>query len=451
MYLPQETIRRKRDGETLSSEEIADFVAGLVDGRVGDAQAAAFAMATLLKGMVRDERVALTRAMTRSGRVIDWRSDDLGGPVLDKHSTGGVGDKVSLLLAPMVAACGGFVPMISGRGLGHTGGTLDKLDSIPGYDSRPPLDRLRRVVAARGCAIVGATAEIAPADRRLYAIRDISGTVESLDLITASILSKKLAAGLDALVMDVKTGSGAFAAARAAADRLAETLVDVGTGAGLRMRALVTDMDRVLGRTAGNALEVAEAIDALAGRGGDPRLLRVTEALAAHLLVLGGLADDLDTATAHLRATLADGRAAERFQAMVADLGGPADLVERPDRHLPQAPVVRPVFPERPGRLATVDARALGLAVIRLGGGRAQPGDRVDPAVGLAAVAAPGSAVGAPGRPLAIVHAAGADAAEAAARTVRAAMQTRPEEHDDTSPTDRITATDPVLAVLGRF
>ena len=422
MFLPQETIRRKRDGQTLSDGEIGAFVAGLVDGGVGDAQAAAFAMATLLRGMTRGERVALTQAMTRSGTVIDWRGAGLDGPVLDKHSTGGVGDKVSLLLAPLVAACGGFVPMISGRGLGHTGGTLDKLDSVPGYDSRPPLDRLRRVVAARGCAIVGATEEIAPADRRLYAIRDISGTVESLDLITASILSKKLAAGLDGLVMDVKCGNGAFMAGRAEAAGLAESLVDVGNGAGLAMRALITDMNAVLGTTAGNALEVAEAIDVLTGRAADPRLMRVTEALSAHLLVLGGLATDLATAAARLRAALTDGRAAERFQAMIADLGGPADLLERPDRHLPRAPVVRPVFPDDAGRVAAVDTRALGLAVIRLGGGRVQPGDPIDPAVGLSAVAGPGADVGRPDRPLAVVHAADAESGDAAADALLAAM-----------------------------
>ncbi len=448
MFLPQETIRRKRDGLALSRDEIGAFVSGLVDGSVGDAQAAAFAMATLLKGMSRDERVALTQAMTRSGRVVDWRADDLGGPVLDKHSTGGVGDKVSLLLAPLVAACGGFVPMISGRGLGHTGGTLDKLDSIPGYDSRPPLDRLRRVVKAQGCAIVGATDEIAPADRRLYAIRDISGTVESLDLITASILSKKLAAGLDALVMDVKTGNGAFAAGRAEASALADALVDVGTGAGLKMRALITDMDAVLGTTAGNALEVAEAIAALTGGPTDTRLLRVTLALSAHLLVLGGLADDVDTATSRLQAALADGRAAERFQAMVGDLGGPADLLAHPDRYLPQAPVVRPVLPDRPGRVHRIDTRALGLAVIALGGGRTQPTDGIDPAVGLSAVAAPGAPVG-PDGPLAVVHARNAQMAEAAADAVAAAVIVADARESDSTAEQSPRNSDPVLAVRG--
>ena len=258
--LASEVIRRKRDGHALTREEIDFLVAGITDGSLSGAQVGALAMAMFLRGMDTRERVELTEAMTRSGEVLRW---DLDRPVLDKHSTGGVGDKVSLMLAPIVAACGGAVPMISGRGLGHTGGTLDKLDTIPGYVSQPDVDRLQRVVADVGCAIVGQTAEVAPADRRLYAIRDATGTVESLSLIVASILSKKLAAGLDALVMDVKFGSGAFLAAREDADELAQALVDVAGGAGLPTVALLTDMDEVLGTTAGNAVEVREAIDYL--------------------------------------------------------------------------------------------------------------------------------------------------------------------------------------------
>ncbi|TXM96760.1 thymidine phosphorylase [Methylobacterium sp. WL103] len=372
MRLPQETIRRKRDGATLEPAEIADFIAGLTDGRVGEGQAAAFAMAVFFQGMSIAERVALTRAMTRSGSVLAW---NLSGPVLDKHSTGGIGDAVSLVLAPMVAACGGYVPMISGRGLGHTGGTLDKLASIPGYDATPDLDRFRRVVSEVGCAIIGQTADLAPADRRLYAIRDVTGTVESLDLITASILAKKLAAGLDGLVMDVKVGSGAFMAGIDAARALADSIVAVANGAGLRTVALITDMDAPLASAAGNGLEVAYAIDYLAGRR-EPRFHAVTLALAAEMLVAGGLATDLDAAATKLEASLASGRAAETFSRMVAALGGPADLMEHPTRHLPAAPVIREVRAE--GKVARVATRAIGLAVIGLGGGRGAGGDRAD-------------------------------------------------------------------------
>ena len=356
--LPQELIRRKRDGGVLEAHEIEWFVRGITDGGVSDAQVGALAMAVVLKGMSRDERVALTGAMTRSGEVLDW-SDRLPGPALDKHSTGGVGDKVSLLLGPMIAACGGAVPMISGRGLGHTGGTLDKLESIPGYLTTPDPERLRAAVKNAGCAIVGQTGELAPADRRLYAIRDATGTVESLTLIVASILSKKLAAGLDALVMDVKTGSGAFMADHDAARELAEAIVDVAVGNGLPCRALITDMDRVLGRTAGNALEVRESIDHLTGAASDPRLVEVTVALCRELLALGGLAD-ADPAQA-----LSGGAAAERFAAMVAELGGPADLLERPDDHLPTRPADRGrARPSARAWSTAVDVRAVGLAVV---------------------------------------------------------------------------------------
>ena len=290
MALPQEIIRKKRDGGALDGSEVAEFIEGLASGRISEGQVAAFAMAVFFNGMSREETVALTRAMTESGTRLNWR--DLDGPVLDKHSTGGIGDKVSLVLAPVVAACGAYVPMISGRGLGHTGGTLDKLDSIPGYATKPDLERLRAAVRAAGCAIIGQTDDLAPADRRLYAIRDVTATVESIPLIVASILSKKLAAGLDALVMDVKAGSGAFLPSFEATRDLARTLVEVANGAGLRCSALLTDMSQCLGRTAGNALEVREAIDVLTGQAVHSRLREVTLALAAELLVLGGLAED---------------------------------------------------------------------------------------------------------------------------------------------------------------
>jgi thymidine phosphorylase len=327
---PAELIRRKRDGASLTEAEIAGVVTGIVDGSMSDAQVAAFAMAVYFRGMTREECVAMTRAMTCSGARLDWSGERLGGPVLDKHSTGGVGDKVSLVLAPLVAACGGFVPMVSGRGLGHTGGTLDKLESIPGYDATPDLDRFRSAVRDAGCAIVGQTAELAPADRRLYAIRDVTATADSIPLITASILSKKLAAGLDALIMDVKVGSGALVPGLEGATELAESLVTVAAGAGLRTVALLTDMNQVLGHHVGNALEVSEAIDYLTGRRRERRLHAVTIALASDLLALGRLARDPSEASRAVDAALASGAAVERFARMVATLGGPRDLVEHP-------------------------------------------------------------------------------------------------------------------------
>ena len=417
--LPAEVIRAKRDGAALSAEEIGFLVGGIADGSLSDAQVGALAMALFLRGMEAGERVALTEAMRDSGTVIAW---DLDAPVLDKHSTGGVGDKVSLLLAPIVAACGGAVPMISGRGLGHTGGTLDKLDSVPGYDTAPDVDRLRRVVAEAGCAIVGQTGDLAPADRRLYAVRDATGTVESLPLIVASFLSKKLAAGLDALVMDVKFGSGAFMAERAAAEELARALVEVAGGAGLPTVALLTDMDQVLGSTAGNALEVAESIAHLTGAAREPRLHEVTIALAASLLVQGGLEGDEAAARAAAERALDSGAAAERFGRMASGLGGPGDLVEHPERHLAAAPLRRAVAPERAGVVAGVDCRAVGLVITELGGNRAREDDRIDPAVGLSEIAPLGGEVG-PGRPLAVVHARDEATAEAAERALRAAVR----------------------------
>ena len=404
MLVP-ELIRRKRDGGELSAQEIFELVAGIADGSVSDAQVGALAMAIVWRGMTADERIALTGAMTRSGDVLEWGDAGVGGPVLDKHSTGGVGDKVSLLLAPIVAACGGSVPMISGRGLGHTGGTLDKLEAIPGYDVAPDPQRLRTTVARVGCAIVGQTARLAPADRRLYAIRDATATVESIPLIVGSILSKKLAAGLDALVMDVKAGSGAFLPDVDSARELARAIVEVARGNGLPTAALLTDMDQVLGRSAGNAVEVRESIEHLTGAARDERLVEVTVALSAELLVLGGVFEDAGAARAAALRALDDGSAAERFAAMVAALGGPADLVERVDQRLPAAPVMRAVEPPQAGRVAAVDVRAVGIAVVGLGGGRARETDAVDHSVGLTEVAALGERVGPGERPLAIVHA----------------------------------------------
>ena len=420
MLVP-ELIRTKRDGGELSEDEIRFLVEGISDGSVSDAQVGALAMAIVLRGMTAAERVALTGAMTRSGEVLDWSEAGLPGPALDKHSTGGVGDKVSLLLAPIVAACGGAVPMISGRGLGHTGGTLDKLEAIPGYDTTPDPQSFRRAVAQAGCAIVGQTAALAPADKRLYAIRDATGTVESIPLIVASILSKKLAAGLGALVMDVKVGSGAFLPGREAAAELARSIVEVARGNGLPTSALLTDMDRVLGRTAGNAVEVRESLDHLTGAAHDERLVDVTLALSAELLRLGGVEPDEDAARAAAGRALESGAAAERFAAMVRELGGPSDLLEAPDRHLAQAPVTVAAEPTETGTVARVDVRAVGLAVVALGGGRTRETDPVDHAVGLTEVAAPGEEVASGGRPLALVHAADEQSAARAADALRTA------------------------------
>ena len=432
-FLPQEVIRRKRDGGRLAPEEVAAFVAGITDGSITEGQAAAFAMAVFFRGLEREECVALTRAMMASGRVLDWSGEER--PVLDKHSTGGVGDKVSLPLAAILAACGAAVPMISGRGLGHTGGTLDKLDSIPGYRSQPDIETFRRAVAEAGCAIIGQTADLAPADKRLYAIRDVTATVESIPLISASILSKKLAAGLQGLVMDVKVGSGAFMAEMDDARALAESIVAVAEGAGLRTRALITDMDQVLGRSAGNALEVRESLDYLTGTARDPRLHEVVVALAAELLQIGGLAEDAAAAEAAVADALDGGAAAERFQRMVASLGGPGDLIEAPARHLPEAPCQVAAFPETAGRVAAVDVRAVGLAVLSLGGGRRRADEAIDHRVGLTEIAGLGEDVG-PERPLALIHAATPSDAEAALAGLRDAFHigtapapTRPSIH----------------------
>ena len=414
-FLPQEVIRRKRDGAALTPGEIEALISGAVSGQVSGEQVAAFLMAAFLRGLDRAETVCLTEAMTRSGNRLDWAG--LDGPVLDKHSTGGVGDNVSLMLAPAVAACGGYVPMISGRGLGHTGGTLDKLESISGYDTSPPPERLRAVVREVGCAIVGQTADLAPADRLLYGIRDVTATVESIPLITASILSKKLAAGLQYLVMDVKTGGGAFMASPDDARALARSLVDVARGAGLPTSALLTDMDQPLASAAGNALEVRNAADYLSGRYRNPRLHAVVVALGAEMLRLSGLATTTAEGTARIEAALADGRAAERFNRMVAALGGPRNHVERAEAILPEAPVVRPVPAARRGVVARIATRDVGLAVVALGGGRTRPGEAVDPRVGISALLPVGTPVES-GTPLCLVHAATVDAAEAAVRAL---------------------------------
>jgi thymidine phosphorylase len=419
--LPQEIIRHKRDGLTLSREEIDFMVQGIASGDVVDSQVGAFAMATFFQGMTMAERVDLTRAMTHSGLVVDWSAENLQGPCVDKHSTGGVGDKVSLMLAPIVAACGGYVPMISGRGLGHTGGTLDKLDSIPGFQTVPDMMRFKKTVKDVGCSIIGQTPELAPADRRFYAIRDVTATVESVPIITASILSKKLAAGLDALVMDVKTGNGAFADNTDMAIELADSILAVAQGAGLPCAAIVTDMNTVLGHSAGNALEVMESIDFLTGVNVDPRLYECTVALCAEMVHLAKLTSTHAEARQQVENVIANGRAAEIFAEMVVAQGGPADLLERPEAYFDAAAVVYPVAAPRSGVVQRMNVRDLGLAVVEMGGGRRTPTDTINPVVGLSRVLAVGDEVQ-EGEPLMFVHAASLEDAEKAQQQIFAAI-----------------------------
>jgi thymidine phosphorylase len=419
-FLPQEIIRTKRDGGELDPAGIAAFIRGLTDGSVSEGQVAAFAMAVFFRGMSRREAVALTLSMRDSGEVLSW--PELDRPVVDKHSTGGVGDNVSLMLAPIAAACGLAVPMISGRGLGHTGGTLDKMESIPGYTAMPDNALFRKVVGSSGCAIIGQTGNLAPADKRFYGIRDVTATVESVPLITASILSKKLAAGLGALVLDVKCGNGAFMDNPDRANELARSLVEVAVGAGMPTTALVTDMNQPLASAAGNAVEVMNAADFLTGKARDSRLLEVTLALAAEMLVSGGLAATVEEAKKHALAALENGSAAERFNRMVAELGGPKDFLADPDRHLEKAPVVSACLAGDQGYLAGYDTRAIGLSVVALGGGRIRPGDPVDHAVGLTQLLPVGTRVE-KDTPIAMIHARNADQVAVAEKELRKAIR----------------------------
>ncbi|RUO35731.1 thymidine phosphorylase [Aliidiomarina sanyensis] len=419
--LPQEIIKAKRDGKTLSPEQIAFFVQGITSGGVTEGQIAAFAMAVYFNGMVMPERVALTEAMMNSGNVLQWDHLNLDGPIVDKHSTGGVSDSVSLMLGPMVAACGGYVPMIAGRGLGHTGGTLDKFESIPGYNIQPDQDDFQRIVKEIGVAIIGQTARIAPADKRFYSIRDVTATVDSIPLITASILSKKLSAGLEALVMDVKTGNGAFMTDLEKSRALASSIVQVANGAGVNTSALITDMNQALGDTAGNATEMREAVEYLIGKRRNPRLHEVTMALCAQMLLRSGLATNTAEAESKLNDALDSGKAAEVFGKMVHALGGPADFVERYDHYLPKAPVIMPVYADAPGYVTQVATRELGLVVVSLGGGRTNPEDAVDHAVGLSQLASIGSYVD-QDKPLAMIHARDEAAAAMAAVELKASI-----------------------------
>ncbi len=419
----RQVLGRLRRGEELPPNEIAWFGGALPGDEIDDAQVGAFAMGICYRPLSEAARVALTEAMRDSGEVLSW---DLPGPVLDKHSTGGIGDTVSLLLGPAMAALGAYVPMISGRGLGHTGGTLDKLEAIPGFRADVDTDRFRAIVRDTGCAIVAASDSIAPADRRLYAVRDVTGTVESIDLITASILSKKLASGINSLVLDVKMGSGAFMKTMPEAEALARSLVDTANGAGTRTTALITDMSQPCALALGNALEVMEVMIALTDGDTDSRLADLTAELGGEMARLAGLAADRAEGAEMVRGVIVSGAAAERFGGMISAMGGPRDFVERWRDRLPAAPVVREIRAQGPGFLAAMDGEALGQAVVALGGGRLRKGDRIDPSVGLSDLMMLGDEV-AEGDALAIVHAATDDAADAAVAACQAAFHFEPD------------------------
>ncbi len=414
--LPQEIIRRKRDGGTLSGAEIKSFIEGISSNAISEGQA----MAVFFRGMIRQEVVALTLAMRDSGAVLTW---DLPGPVVDKHSTGGIGDNVSLMLAPMLAACGCYVPMISGRGLGHTGGTLDKLESIPGFDPRLSVAAFQAQTRDLGLAFGAQTRELAPADGRLYALRDVTATVETIPLIVASILSKKYASGTAAVVFDVKTGSGAFMREFDRSQALAERLIAVSKRMGKRATALVTDMDQPLGRAVGNALEVIESIDTLKG-GGPADVRELTLALAAEMLVLAGLDGELAAARARATRALDDGSALEKFRAVVEAQGGDPRVIDDPASRLAAAPRTVPVAAPGDGFVAAIDAYAVGEAIVALGGGRRAAADAIDPAVGIVFERKVGDAVRA-GETLAVVHA-GRAAPEPVARALASAIRLAP-------------------------
>ncbi len=409
--IPQEIIRQKRNGDVLSAADIDAFIGALGRGELAESQIGAFAMAVWFRGMTREETVALTLAMARSGDILSW--EGIGRPIADKHSTGGVGDNVSLMLAPIAAACGLAVPMISGRGLGHTGGTLDKLESIPGYGITPDAARFRTAVDEVGCAIIGQTGALAPADGKLYAVRDVTATVDSVPLITASILSKKLAAGLETLVLDVKIGSGAFMTSQEEAETLAHSLVEVANGGGVKTSALITDMNQPLADAAGNVVELRNCLDFLKGNKAGTRLETVVLAFAVEMLIQAGIAVDAAEAECRAREALASGKAAEIFGRMVHALGGPADLLEQPDRHLTSAPVQKSVLAAADGWLGACDARGIGMSVIDLGGGRRRPQDKIDHRVGFSDLLPLGTKISRGDR-IATVHAADEASAEKA-------------------------------------
>ena len=401
--IPQEIIRKKRDNNALAKEEIELFVQGLTDSSFSDPQIAAMSMAILLNGMTKEETVYLTEAMTHSGDKLNWQDIVDSNLVCDKHSTGGVGDKVSLILAPILAACGMYVPMISGRGLGHTGGTLDKLEAIPGYNTKPSIDIFKKVVKNVGCAIIGQTSNLAPADKKLYSIRDIVGSVESIPLITSSILSKKIASGLRSLVLDVKVGNGSFNHTIEIAQNLAESLVTVAKGAGLKCEAIITDMNQVLGWNAGHSLEVKECIEYLINDKRNARLEKITNELIVSILMMGKNINKKE-ALNQINTVINNGAAAEKFEKMVHALGGPNDFLEKYHSYLSSSTYVEYIKAEQSGSIESIQTRKLGLILIELGGGRKQIDDKINLTVGFKNVMCIGERID-PSTPLLTLHA----------------------------------------------
>lgn len=430
MSLISELILRKRDGHELSDQEIDLFVKGIGNQQVTDAQIAAFTMAVWFRDLSPVELRALTLAMRDSGTVLQW--GDLDGPVVDKHSTGGVGDLVSLVLAPLVAACGAYVPMISGRGLGHTGGTLDKLESIPGFHTSPSEAEFQRLVKKNGLSIIGQTDSLAPADGRIYAVRDVTATVASTPLIVSSILSKKLSEGLEALVMDIKVGNGAFMKTLEDARKLADCLCRTAHDAGLACDALLTDMSQPISWSAGNAVEMREACDYLTGLRRHPRLHALVMAIAGEMLQLGGLADSESTAASLLEKVLDSGQAAEKFSRMVAEQGGPADLLDDASKYLALAPYARPLLMDQSGWISNKDMNRLGLAVVRLGGGRLRAEEKVDHSVGLTGLRSTGEYLQT-GEEILTIHARNEAEWSQAAIQCRAAIEFSEQSPEDTA------------------
>ena len=429
MLLPQEIIRQKRNGLALSTEQIKAFVNGLTTGEFNDAQVGSMAMAIFQQGMNTDEIVQLTKSMMHSGKVLQWPNID--GPIVDKHSTGGVGDKVSFMLAAIVASCGAYVPMISGRGLGHTGGTSDKLEAIAGFNIHPSIEEFQSIVKDLGVAIISQTNDLAPADKRLYGIRDVTATVESIPLITASILSKKLASGLDALVMDVKVGNGAMMQNMDDAIALATSIVNVANGAGVKTEAVITDMNQVLGTSAGNAIEMIETVDYLTGKYREPRLHEVVVALAIPMLINTGIAQDKASAMEKIDHVLASGKAAEMFGKMIAKLGGPSDLLENPWNSMNKANVIQDIYAPQSGFISAMQTRDIGMAVVELGGGRTANGQEIDHTVGYDNIVACGKKVN-QGDVIARVHASDKEKAELATERYLSALTVTDNEPEAT-------------------
>lgn len=421
---PQEIIRKKRDKHSLDNKEISFFIQGVTSGTIADSQTASLTMAIYLNGMNAEETASLAMSMRDSGDILSWHN--LDAPVVDKHSSGGVGDKVSLMLAPMLAACGAYVPMISGRGLGHTGGTLDKFDSIPGYQTLPDNNLFRKTVKNVGCAIIGQTGNLAPADKKIYAIRDVCATVESIPLITASILSKKLAAGLEYLVMDLKCGNGAFMNDLSSARELAHSITSVAQLAGTPTTAILTDMNQVLGKTVGNALEMKEAIEYLQGKNIDSRLHTITIELCARLLLESKLCSTKDEAINKLQNVLDKGFALEKFAQMISALGGPIDFVEKYQTYLPQSKINKAVYAPHSGYVSAMQTRNIGMSIIGLKGGRTHPDQKLDYATGFSEFCQLGTYVDTK-TPLAIVHAQTEEDYAKAAAEIQQAVTITPE------------------------